>query len=111
MRNFTMKKNWSKQVSNIEAARRAAGRRRINAQRKKQAFPRRMAILQLVSVHGKLLRGQQKELAEKYAVHKSAISRDYKWALNCCGGMVGSGIMPTVSFRGAKTSFTWTYRG
>ena len=66
---------WTKVVSHDEAARRAAGRRRINAQRHREAERRRDLVVRLVMVYG-LEHGVRQKIADQLGVHRSTISRD-----------------------------------
>ncbi len=68
---------WYLFPSSSEAARRAGGRRRYNAQRQAQALARRIAILELLGAHVILNpRGAQARIARHFDVNRSTICRD-----------------------------------
>jgi hypothetical protein len=69
---------WNAKLSVDQANRRAGGRRRINAERKRQAEDRRAAIIEAVGMGAILLswRGLQSRLAEVFDVNRSTICRD-----------------------------------
>jgi len=74
--------NWTTQVSNEEAARRAGGRRRYNRDRKRTALFRQGAIVDFWFTHAEegitmFDRGLQSLLAERFGVSRSTICRDY----------------------------------
>ena len=102
---------WSKQVSTREAFRRVGGRKRHNAKRQREQLKRRVILLRVLSLR-ELGRGDQKELAAQFNVSKATISKDVAWAIETCGGMCGSGIMPRITTRyGRVVSACWKYRG
>lgn len=72
--------SWSRVVPHDEAARRAAGRRRINAQRYREAERRRDQVVRMVQVYG-LAHGVRQRIANELDVHRSTISRDIQAAI------------------------------
>lgn len=86
---------WARPVSPEEAARRAAGRKRINARRQRQAARRRCIVHRLLFVRGRLLeKGIKTKLARKLGVSWTTIDRDIKYLLalghpcKACGAFV-----------------------
>lgn len=71
-----MTTSWTNLVSHDEAARRAAGRRRINAQRRHRANVRRAKVVQMVEERGGLEHGTRAEIARELGVSRSTVSRD-----------------------------------
>ncbi|MEP7338565.1 MAG: hypothetical protein ABI977_12575 [Acidobacteriota bacterium] len=105
------RKQWSKRVTKAEAIRRAGGRNRYNAERRQAQTRRRCVLVRLLSLKGDLAHGDQQQLAERFGVHKSVISKDCKWAREMCGGMIGSGLLPRIILRGSSVGFEWVFRG
>lgn len=65
---------WSRRTTDTEAARRAGGRRRYNAERQAAARARlnKVAELYLAGVRNKA------EIARRLGVHRSTVCRDFK---------------------------------
>ena len=76
-----MTTSWSAITSHDIAERRAAGRRRINAQRHYRAERRRAQVLQMVMERGGLEHGIRAEIARQIGVSRSTVSRDIKATL------------------------------
>lgn len=74
--------SWKNRTSPDEAARRAAGRRRYNAERQALAQKRRNEIKEMIGEEGIILcgksygRGKESQLAIYFGVHRSTICRD-----------------------------------
>ncbi len=68
--------SWTTLVSSDEAARRAAGRRRINAERHRRAELRRDQVVRMVIERGGLEHGIRAAIARELGVSRSTISRD-----------------------------------
>lgn len=66
---------WSKPLSPSDAARRAGGRTRYNAQRGDMAMLRRIEVVRLLLAYG-LGRGVRARIAKELNVHPSTITRD-----------------------------------
>jgi hypothetical protein len=98
-------KKWSTPISSGCAAQRAGGRRRYNAERKREMWERRFEILRICSTEGDLPHGAQRLLAERFGVHKSVISRDVAWAQE--NGLLGLGFTPRCSYRRGVVTITW----
>jgi hypothetical protein len=98
---------WSKRTRDGAAARRAGGRRRYNAERKRLMWERRFAILRIMhSTDGDLPHGVQQILAERFGVHKCVISRDVAWARRI--GWLGDGFTLRCSYRRCVVTIEWT---
>jgi hypothetical protein len=67
--------NWQARVSDADARRRAAGRRKFNEKRRQAAYQRRDQVQQAWLEQGETW-GWQTRLARQLGVHKSTISRD-----------------------------------
>ncbi|MDA4133826.1 MAG: helix-turn-helix domain-containing protein [Thaumarchaeota archaeon] len=85
-----MSNNWSEQVSNEAAARRAGGRRKYNWHRQNAALLRQMEILDWwmqssEAGTGIFSRGVQAALARRFGVSRSTICRDYVAILRLLG--------------------------
>jgi hypothetical protein len=68
-------KNWRAPKSWDEVCRRAAGRRRYNAERQVGVMVRRWRVLELVKQTG-LVSGAQRRMAKELGVSEATISRD-----------------------------------
>jgi hypothetical protein len=99
------KRQWLTPISAGRAARRAGGRRRHNAERKREMWERRFAILRILAQDDDLPHGGQRLLAERFGVHKSVISRDVNWARE--NGLLGCGFTPRCSYRRGVVTVTW----
>ena len=101
------KGQWTTTIGNRTAARRAGGRRRHNAKRKRWMWQRRFAILQIYAqLEDGPPRGIQRALAERFGVNKSQISRDIAWVER--SGFAYSGLWPLkCSFRRGAVSISW----
>jgi len=101
------KRQWSKPISDSNAAKRAGGRRRYNAERKRRMWERRFTILRIMrSTVGDLPHGGQQLLAERFGVHKCVISRDVAWARRI--GWLGDGFTLRYSYRRGVVTIEWT---
>src|SRR5262245_13919383 len=102
-----MGNEWAKPISNRTAARRAGGRRRHNAKRKRQMWQRRFAILQIYArPEDGPPHGLQQALAERFGVNKATISRDVAWVER--SGFAYSGLGPLkCSFRRGAVSIEY----
>src|SRR3984957_16966277 len=69
---------WSRLVSHDEAARRAAGRRHLNAMRRFEADRRRGEVSRLVEERGGPAHGIRTAIAKELGVSRSTISRDIR---------------------------------
>ena len=69
--------SWNAPVSDRDAARRAGGRRRYNAKRKKLAKQRRRKLVSLI-LKSIFQSGWQGKLADELKVSESTISRDLR---------------------------------
>jgi hypothetical protein len=99
---------WTKPVNPTEAYHRAAGRRKYNARRMQQKWQRRIAVAKVLCVYEELPHGWQQDLADRFGVHKSVISKDVAWARQVLSYEIGSGIAPKFYFRGNRlVSMTW----
>lgn len=67
--------NWTVQTDPKTAAKRASGRRRFNAWRKRVALVRLGLIVKELADVG-FLRGNQSEIARRLGLHRSTICRD-----------------------------------
>jgi hypothetical protein len=99
------KRRWSTPTSSGKAARRAGGRRRHNAERKREMWERRFAILRILALDDDLPHGGQRLLAERFGVSKSVISRDVAWARK--NGLLGCGFTPRCSYGRGTVTITW----
>lgn len=103
---FEMKKRqWSTPVGDGAAAQRTGGRRRHNAERQRQMWDRRFAVLRICALKGDMPHGEQQRLADHFGVHKAAISRDVAWART--SGFFGAGIVPRCSYRRRTVTLEW----
>lgn len=102
-----MSNEWSKPISNGDAACRAGGRRRHNAKRKRRMWQRRFAILQIYAkIEDGPPHGLQQALADRFGVHKAVISRDVQWVEGT--GFAYSGLWPLkCSYRRRAVSIEW----
>jgi hypothetical protein len=75
-----MTTTWTKVVPHGQAARRAGGRSRINAQRHRAAEKRRDQVVRMVMAYG-LEHGVRQRIADELGVHRSTVSRDIRAAL------------------------------
>src|SRR5262245_45486401 len=103
------KRKWSTPISSGDAARRAGGRRRYNAQRQREMWERRFEILRICSTEGDLPHGAQRLLAERFGVNKSVISRDLAWARKniLFDPFIRQGVTPRCSYRRRTVTVTW----
>src|SRR5262245_8404991 len=105
------KRQWSTPISASTAARRAGGRRRHNEARRRQMWERRFAILRVLMLNGDLPHGSQQQLAERFGVHKSVISRDVAWARKVDrwrkNDFFGVWLTPRCSYRRGAVTVTW----
>jgi hypothetical protein len=100
------KKQWSNRIGDAAAIARAGGRRRYNAQREREKWRRRFAILRICAAADELRHGFQQELAGRFGVHKSVISRDLVWVRRM--GLSCSGLSPLrCSFRRGAVTVEW----
>lgn len=75
-----MSMSWSEQIDFDKVCKRAAGRRRYNAQRQAEARKRFKVVLNATFPPEGRKRGAQAQLARVLGVHPSTISRDVaKW--------------------------------
>ena len=75
-----MTNGWTKVIPHVQAARRVAGRRRINSKRHREAERRRDQVVRMVDVYG-LEHGVRQRIADELGVHRSTISRDIQAAI------------------------------
>lgn len=75
-----MNMNWSAQTDFETVCKRAAGRRRYNAERQAEARKRYKQVKDVIWSPDGCKRGTQAELARAFGVHRSTICRDVaKW--------------------------------
>jgi hypothetical protein len=72
--------NWGAQTDFDVVCKRAAGRRRYNAERRAEARERYLQVVEAIMPTGGRKRGTQAQLARVLGVHRSTICRDVaKW--------------------------------
>jgi hypothetical protein len=74
-------------------------------------WARRFAILRMLTLNGDLPHGSQQQLAERFGVHKSVISRDVAWARKVDrwrkNDIFGDWLTPRCSYRRGAVTVTF----
>jgi hypothetical protein len=101
---------WSTTVGSGEAAKRAGGRRKFNARRRREMWRRRFAMLHLYCRHGEFPHGSLVKLAAHFGCSPVAISRDIKWVRKVAKNNIGWHVRCSLRKGRPHVVFTWAFR-